>query len=150
MKRANIRKTQQSQGKGANTMKKFNRSEIMRNASAYRKANGLNRSDALRAAWLNAKTGRLDTRICALSYADSFTASERKLNGELRSERNSLASKFASLVPPVMSERDRLLNQRFDMTEDARRNSDYVTYYRLKDMSIGEFADYVSEMAKVA
>ena len=121
----------------------YNRQEIMRNAHNYRKVNNLNKSDSLRAAWLNAKIARLDVAINNLSYADRFTAAERKLNDEFRYERNFLARTFATLIPPIMSDRDILLNKKEEMMRDAWLNSDNATYYKIRKMNVSDFADYI-------
>jgi len=127
----------------------YNKREVMRAAHGFCKANNLTMTDALRAAWKGAKIEKLDTRICALSNADRYTATERKMNDELRAERNYLASQFAALVPPVRSEREMLLNLKEDMMREAFRNFDNATYYTLKAMNANEFAEYI-KIADVA
>lgn len=69
----------------------YDESKIMKEAWRMIRANGMTKSEALRAAWLNAKAKRLMMRGVATFYY-------LKMDGTVREARGTLA---AGLVPPV-------------------------------------------------
>jgi len=63
----------------------LNKSEIMRAANRYAKT--MNRSTALKRAWLEAKISAVEAQLDILSYADHYSASEQQTVYRLDNER---------------------------------------------------------------
>lgn len=135
-------------------MTNYNLSEIMTTANSYRKDHGLTMSEALRAAWLNAKIAKLDEAIDLLSYCDRFTPDEKSANDAMRTERNNLTAKFQSIIPPVQSSSEKYWNAFYalkaDLEMDSLMKGDMKTYYRIRRMSIAEFKEYAKNIGFTA